>query len=94
MPRLRARSIDHLDRDHRWYARLLADHCGELAPAAHELATLKLAQRSTGNPVPDEREVWAAAYEIAFHLRPPWLEPIPSREALAADCRALGLEVI
>jgi len=70
------------------YAALLDDHDQDLALAAYELAWMRLAACESGRPVPNGREIWAAAQEIATATGR--LDPVPSRKTLAAECRAAG----
>jgi hypothetical protein len=82
-----------LEQNRGGYQELLARHKGNLALASHELAIYRLKARALHTqPIPNKRELWAAAQEIA--ARTSWAISIPRPLPLARECQAAGLAVI
>jgi hypothetical protein len=68
----------------------LLEDSGCLAAAAYRLARAKAQSTALWTDVPSALEVHAAAHVIAERTG---LPAVPHRKLLAAECRALGLEV-
>ncbi len=76
------------------YEAHLSQAHGDLARAAHRLATWRLLVQPHGAIPPTPVEVWVAAREIVERLDLTEWQPVPSREALADYCRRAGLDVL
>lgn len=75
------------------YRALLDRHGGELAAAAYQLASAKVAvQGRAATATPTERELYAAAREIA--ARAGIVDFVPPAGVLADTCRREGLQVL
>ena len=71
--------------------RRLLDEEGCLARAAHRLAVAKCQTFEVSTSVPTRREVRAAAVQIASRVPG---TSVPGTAVIAADCEALGLNVL
>lgn len=74
------------------YERMLDEHGGSLALAAHRLAAAKCRAWHRSLPVPTPVDVVVAAREIVD--RTGGMRPVPSTTVLVSECVAAGLEVI
>ena len=72
--------------------RMLLEESGCMAVAAHRLARAKCQTWMFPSDVPNVREVHAAAFEIAEQLGT--TRELPSQNALATQCRELGLALL
>jgi hypothetical protein len=93
--------IGEIDRPAEWLRRLeeqpqrhrrLLVESGSLAAAAYQLAQARCRASVVATDIPTEREVGAAAFDVAYHAG--WEGRMPTTRALADECDLLGLLVI